>query len=122
MLTYLVDGSPSTRLARRLVKLNQQPLRPSPASRSGLARLGARDCCTGLVDVGVDRLMIELSGTEDKVEAFIELARPYGILELARTGVIAMPRGQTSKLSRTRSTESTPPPAPTVDEADLPPG
>jgi acetolactate synthase-1/3 small subunit len=38
--------------------------------------------------------MIEISGTEGKVEAFIELMRPYGILELARTGRIAMVRGE----------------------------
>jgi len=46
-----------------------------------------------VVDVARDSLMIELSGTEDKIEAFIELLKPYGIEELARTGVIAMPRG-----------------------------
>jgi len=73
-----------------------------------------------VVDVGMDRLMIELSGTEEKIEAFIELARPYGILELARTGVIAMPRGQTTAMSQSKT--KAPPPAPTVDEADLPPG
>ncbi len=49
-----------------------------------------------IVDVGRDRLMIELSGTEEKIEAFIELVEPYGIIELARTGVIAMPRGAAS--------------------------
>ena len=37
--------------------------------------------------------MIELSGTEQKIEAFIELMKPYGIRELARTGIIAMSRG-----------------------------
>ena len=37
---------------------------------------------------------VELSGPEDKLEAFIDLVRPYGIRELARTGVIAMQRGQ----------------------------
>ena len=36
---------------------------------------------------------MELAGTEEKVEAFIELIKPYGIQELARTGIIAMPRG-----------------------------
>src|SRR5206468_3009881 len=35
----------------------------------------------------------ELAGTETKLESFIELIRPYGITELARTGVIAMARG-----------------------------
>lgn len=47
-----------------------------------------------VVDVARSSLLIEMSGTEDKVEAFIELVRPYGIRELARTGVIAMPRGE----------------------------
>ena len=49
-----------------------------------------------VVDVARDSLMVELSGTEDKLEAFVELARPYGVRELARTGVIAMPRGKQS--------------------------
>ena len=46
-----------------------------------------------VVDVARTNLMAELSGTEEKVEAFIDLVRPYGIRELARTGVIAMARG-----------------------------
>jgi len=47
-----------------------------------------------VVDVARSSLMVELSGTEDKLEAFTDLVRPYGIRELARTGVIAMPRGE----------------------------
>src|SRR5262249_27889884 len=46
-----------------------------------------------VVDIGPDRLMVEISGQERKIEAFIELMRPYGILELARTGRIALVRG-----------------------------
>ncbi len=45
------------------------------------------------VDVSQKELVLELSGTEDKIEAFIELMRPFGIKELARTGRIAMARG-----------------------------
>ena len=37
--------------------------------------------------------MIEISGQEKKIEAFIEAVRPYGIMELARTGRIALVRG-----------------------------
>jgi acetolactate synthase-1/3 small subunit len=37
--------------------------------------------------------MVEISGQERKIEAFIEAVRPYGILELARTGRIALVRG-----------------------------
>jgi acetolactate synthase-1/3 small subunit len=47
-----------------------------------------------VVDIGLDSLMIEISGREDKIEAFIDLMRPYGIHELARTGRIALVRGK----------------------------
>lgn len=46
-----------------------------------------------IVDVGPDEVMIEISGRENKVQAFIERIRPYGITELVRTGRIAMVRG-----------------------------
>ncbi len=46
-----------------------------------------------IVDVAADGLMIEISGRESKIEAFIERMRPYGINELVRTGRIAMVRG-----------------------------
>jgi acetolactate synthase-1/3 small subunit len=46
-----------------------------------------------IVDVSPEQLMIEISGQEKKIEAFIEMVRPYGISELARTGRIALVRG-----------------------------
>ncbi len=47
-----------------------------------------------VVDVAPHSVMVELAGAEDKLEAYMELARPYGIVEMARTGVIAMSRGR----------------------------
>jgi acetolactate synthase-1/3 small subunit len=47
-----------------------------------------------VVDIQHENVMVEISGTEGKVEAFIALMRPYGILELARTGRIALVRGE----------------------------
>jgi acetolactate synthase I/III small subunit len=46
-----------------------------------------------IVDVSPDQLMIEIAGQEKKIEAFIDQVRAYGIAELARTGRIALVRG-----------------------------
>jgi acetolactate synthase I/III small subunit len=45
-----------------------------------------------VIDIGHKALTIQITGTEDKVEAFIKLMEPYGILELVRTGKVAMVR------------------------------
>jgi acetolactate synthase I/III small subunit len=50
-----------------------------------------------VVDISSQNLLIEISGQERKIEAFIELMRPYGILELVRSGRIAMVRGRPGK-------------------------
>ena len=46
-----------------------------------------------VVDVSPASMLIELAGTEEKIEKFVELMKPFGITEMARTGVIAMARG-----------------------------
>ena len=46
-----------------------------------------------IVDVGPDEVIVELSGRESKIQAFIERLRPYGITQLVRTGRIALVRG-----------------------------
>jgi acetolactate synthase-1/3 small subunit len=46
-----------------------------------------------IVDVSPEHVMVEISGTESKIEAFIDMIRPFGILELVRTGRIALLRG-----------------------------
>jgi acetolactate synthase I/III small subunit len=46
-----------------------------------------------IVDVAPESLMIEISGQERKIESFIELMRPFGILAMTRTGRIALVRG-----------------------------
>ena len=52
-----------------------------------------------IVDVGADEMMIEMSGRESKIEAFIERIRPLGITELVRTGRIAMVRSGAANTS-----------------------
>jgi acetolactate synthase-1/3 small subunit len=45
-----------------------------------------------IINVATDSVIIELTGDRGKLEAFLELIRPFGILELARTGKLAMRR------------------------------
>jgi acetolactate synthase-1/3 small subunit len=44
-----------------------------------------------VVDIGLKSIMVEVSGPETKIDAFIKVCRPYGIKSVARTGTIAMP-------------------------------
>ncbi|MFH1834850.1 MAG: acetolactate synthase small subunit [Methanobacteriota archaeon] len=46
-----------------------------------------------IVDVGPKSLTVELTGDADKINAFVDLSRTFGIRELARTGMTAMQRG-----------------------------
>jgi acetolactate synthase-1/3 small subunit len=45
-----------------------------------------------VVDIGQKFIMVEVSGPEEKIEAFINICKPYGIKNVARTGTIAMRR------------------------------
>ena len=67
----------------------------TPARRGELLTL-ATIFRARVVDVGPDQLMLELSGQEKKLEAFIEAVRPFGIRELARTGRIALVRNHST--------------------------
>ena len=46
-----------------------------------------------IVDVSVDSLMVELTGTQNKIDAFTHLLGQYRIIELARTGITGLSRG-----------------------------
>ena len=71
-----------------LVKVN------APAARRGELVQLAQLFRGRVVDVGANEVMVELSGPEAKIEAFLALVRPYGIKETCRTGRVAMLRGK----------------------------
>src|SRR5262249_20072873 len=48
-----------------------------------------------VVDVSPESLVIETPGTEDKIDSLLEVLRPYGVIEMVRTGRVAMARGNT---------------------------
>ena len=46
-----------------------------------------------IIDVSTDSLTVEITGTPDKIDAFLNLMKTFGIIELARTGITALSRG-----------------------------
>ncbi|WP_337862693.1 acetolactate synthase small subunit [Nitrososphaera sp.] len=46
-----------------------------------------------IIDIGKETITVEITGTPDKIDAFMNLVEQYGIAQLARTGVSALPRG-----------------------------
>lgn len=46
-----------------------------------------------IIDIGKETMTVEITGTPDKIDAFKNLVEQYGITQLARTGVSALPRG-----------------------------
>ncbi|MEO0476244.1 MAG: acetolactate synthase small subunit [Planctomycetota bacterium] len=81
-----------------------------------------------IVDLSPNRMMLELGGAEEKLEAFVEQVKPFGLIELARTGVIAMPRGSSEGTRRTmrsglvRIADMPQHDDDAIDPGDLPPG
>ena len=68
-------------------------MRATPSNRSEILEM-ANLFRAKIVDVGTRSLVIETTGEEDKIDALYDLLRPFGILELMRTGRVAMVRGK----------------------------
>jgi acetolactate synthase-1/3 small subunit len=82
-----VTGQPTITRDLALIKVNAEP--NQRAEVSALAEIfRAR-----VVDVAPESLILEITGTEDKIESLIELLRPFGVLEMVRAGQVAMLRG-----------------------------
>lgn len=54
-----------------------------------------------VVDVAPESLIVEATGTEDKIDGLLGVLQPYGVLEIVRTGRVAMSRGQQSVATET---------------------
>lgn len=68
-------------------------VRSTPSSRSEIIQI-VNLFRANIVDVGSQSMVIEITGEEDKINALYNLLQPFGILEMLRTGVVAMVRGQ----------------------------
>ncbi|MFD1953530.1 acetolactate synthase small subunit [Paenibacillus thailandensis] len=85
----VVDLSANPMVARELalIKVSAEPnVRPEILGVVETFR-------ASVVDIGTHSLMVQVVGDTDKIDAMIELMKPYGIKELSRTGVTALIRG-----------------------------
>ena len=84
------DLEPEETLARELALFK--------VSVDGAGRAEVMQICeifrAKIVDVSKRSLVVEVTGTHDKIEAFERLVRPFGLVEMARTGEIAIARGR----------------------------
>jgi acetolactate synthase-1/3 small subunit len=85
-----VTNLPSVTRDLALIKVSA-----APEQRAEIANL-ADIFRAKIVDVAPDSVIVEITGTEDKIESLVELLRPIGILEMVRTGQVAMMRGTAS--------------------------
>jgi acetolactate synthase I/III small subunit len=64
----------------------------TPENRAAVMQL-AEVFRARVVDVTNNSLIIEITGDDEKIDGFVDVLRPYGIIEMVRTGIIALERG-----------------------------
>lgn len=84
----IFDPRESVKRELLLIKVNLDPSqRPELESTANMMKVK-------VVDIAPSSAVLEMTGESNKIDSFIELMRPYGILELARTGITALSRGR----------------------------
>lgn len=90
-----VTNQPSVTRDLALIKISAPP-----EKRAEIANLAAI-FRAHIIDVAPDSLIVEIAGTEEKIEGLVELLRPMGIMEMVRTGQVAMLRGDSAGIRHT---------------------
>jgi acetolactate synthase-1/3 small subunit len=88
----VINISEDSMVARELALIK---VRTTPATRGEILQI-VDIYRSNIVDVALDSLTIEVTGDEDKVDSLLNLLRGFGIKETARTGRLAMSRGESS--------------------------
>lgn len=97
-----VTGSKALFRDLSLVKVNAPP-----DSRAQVLKL-AEVFRARVLDIAAESITLEMTGGEEKVDRFLELLAPFGVMEMVRTGIVAMRRGAKSKVPATVSEEARP--------------
>ena len=100
------DATNASTVVRELALIK---VRADPSNRPEVMRLcdvfRAR-----VVDVGPEALVAEITGTGDKIDGLVDVLRPFGLLEMVRTGVVAMVRSAEGTADRVPLSSRPPPP------------
>ena len=88
-VTKITDVTSEPTIMRELALIKVQA---TASTRSEIIQFAEVFECK-IVDMALDSMTIEVTGTEDKIESLLRLLRPFGIKEMVRTGRIAMVRG-----------------------------
>jgi acetolactate synthase-1/3 small subunit len=86
----VADISGEEMVARELALIK---VRTTPTTRGEVIQI-VQLFRANIVDVGAQSMIIEVTGEEDKINALYSLLQPFGIMEMMRTGRVAMVRGQ----------------------------
>jgi acetolactate synthase-1/3 small subunit len=86
----IIDLDPSASVERELLLIK---VKANAEARSEIMQM-VEIFRAKIVDVSSEVLIIEMTGTRDKVSAFVDLLTPFGVVELMRTGHVAMSRGK----------------------------
>jgi acetolactate synthase I/III small subunit len=85
----VIDITEDNPVARELALIK---VKATPSTRNEIIQI-VDIFRANIVDVSVDSLIVEVTGDSDKVTSLLELLKGFGIKEMARTGLIALPRG-----------------------------
>ena len=93
-------------------------VRADPQSRGEVMRL-CEVFRARVVDVGPEALVAEITGAGDKIDGLVDVLRPLGIIEMVRTGAVAMVRSAEATEGADRIPLSVPPPPPSPSPGDV---
>jgi acetolactate synthase I/III small subunit len=105
---FVEDTTSAATMSRELALIK---VRADPTNRGEVMRL-CEVFRARVVDVGPEALVAEITGGGDKIDGLIDVLRPLGIIEMVRTGVVAMVRSAEATDADRRLPLSVPPPPP----------
>ena len=105
---FVEDTTTSSTMIRELALIK---VRADPTNRSEVMRL-CEVFRARVVDVGPEALVAEITGAGDKIDGLVDVLRPFGIVEMVRTGAVAMVRSAEATDAERRLSVPPPPPPP----------